>query len=153
MKTLKGSPIRRYLNKVGKKMGDRLYVHWLYAEQIIPNKPLLNATNKLIELNYHRFSCLMYDFNTGEIRFDEAPDFDTADEPKVGAYICVSPDGDARQGYSEAIWHHKWLWVMDDYEGFDVAAAKARSAWWLSKLNEPAKGSMKSWQKQLSKIS
>lgn len=153
MKTLKGSPIRRYLNKVGKKVGSRIYVHWNYAEFVIPNEPLLKAA-EIMERKYpfFKFNCLMYDFKTGEIRFDEAFDFDTADEPKLGTYIRVDENGFATLGFSESIWHHKWLWVLDDYTGFNVEKSKSRSRLWLSKLNEPAKGTMKTWTAQLKKI-
>ena len=30
------------------------------------------------------------------------------------------------------IYHHKWLFVDDDYPGFDVAQGKLRSAAWLA---------------------
>jgi hypothetical protein len=30
------------------------------------------------------------------------------------------------------IYHHKWLFVADDYDGFDVEESKARSDAWLA---------------------
>jgi len=30
------------------------------------------------------------------------------------------------------IYHHKWLFVADDYQGFDVVASKTRSEQWIA---------------------
>lgn len=56
-----------------------------------------------------------------------------------------------REGDSNNVWHHKWLWVKDDYKGFDVDKAKKWSKLWLSKLNQIAKGTDKSFGTQLQK--
>ena len=71
---------------------------------------------------------------TGAVSFIKSPDFDTADEPIVGDVITVKPDGTTRRRSRRAdpqIYHHKWLFVADDYKGFNVAASKRRSATWL----------------------
>ena len=34
------------------------------------------------------------------------------------------------------IWHHKWMWVKDDYSGFDVEKSKMRSELWKDKVTK-----------------
>ncbi len=152
LRTKHGSVIRRYRDTVGKQVGNQLYVHKLYASEIIP-KPLLDKAEAIMTRAFPDFNynCLMIDIKRKILRFDETKDFDTASEPHVGDYIVVSLDGSsqAKKGHSDSIWHHKWLWVKDDYTGFDVDKAKEWSKLWLAKLDEPAKGTDLTWQSQL----
>jgi hypothetical protein len=155
LRTKQGSAIRRYRGNVGKQVGSSVYVHKLYADEVIPAAILHKAdaimTRAKPEFNYN---CIMVDAKRKIVRFDEAPDFDTASEPHVGDYVVVSLDGTAppREGHSDSIWHHKWLWVKDDYTGFDVDKSKEWSRIWLAKLDEPAKGTDLSWQSQLRRV-
>jgi poly(A) polymerase len=152
LRTLKGTPIKRYKNLVGKQVGPQLYVHKNYANRVIP-QPLLDRAEKVLK-SYapgYVYNTVMLDAKTGAIRFDESPDFDTAREPHVGKHITVMPDGTIREGSSNSIWHHKWQWVMDDYRGFDVESSKAWSRQWLAKVPEVAKGTDPTWSAQLQK--
>jgi poly(A) polymerase len=153
IKTLKGTPIKRYKNNVGKLVGPQIYVHRKYAAEVIPNDKLKFAAEVLknIKANF-RFNSIMFNFETGEVRFDEAKDFDTAREPHVGHYVAVSPNGTTREGDSKSIWHHKWLWVKDDYTGFDVDKARQWSTIWLGKLSAIAKGTDASFGQQLKDV-
>lgn len=154
IKTLKGSLISRYKNNVGKRIGSQIYVHKDYADEIIPKKVLENAKKYL--KNYDdtfEYNSIMFDVYTHVIRFDESPDFDKAREPHVGKYITIHPDGKiGRVGKSSSIWHHKWLWVKDDYKGFDIQKSKEWSKAWTSKLPQIAKGTDSSWNSQLKKF-
>lgn len=86
------------------------------------------------------------------IRFDEAPDFDTAREPHPGDFIEVNiSTKEIRRGHSDFIWHHKWMWVDDDYTGFDVGESYEWSKQWTQFISHPS-GSKKIWESQLSKI-
>ena len=40
-----------------------------------------------------------------------------------------------KQKSSPQIYHHKWLFVTDDYPGFDVEESKNRSRKWVSLPN------------------
>ena len=135
LKTLQGTPIKRYKGGVGKYVQPQLYVHKDYAAQVIPEETLSKAESVLQE-KYPDFdyNTLMYDTKTEAVRFDEAPDFDTAREPIAGNMVTVYPDGRTKTGYSDAIWHHKWQWVGDDYDGFDVADSWNWSKQWLSAI-------------------
>ena len=48
----------------------------------------------------------------------------------------------------EAIYHHKWLFVDDDYKGFNVEESKRRLAAWLvlPDVNKSRIGRRNSWQ-------
>lgn len=155
LKTLHGSAIRRFRGNVGKQVGSQIYVHRDYVTDVIPH----NLWNRALDILDHsnpgfKFATIVFDAKAGTVRFDEAPDFDTAREPHVGNYIKVYLDGTLPpvQGHSDSIWHHKWMWVKDDYKGFDVDKAKEWSKLWLSKLEGPAKGTDATWQMQLRNI-
>lgn len=152
LRTKHGSVIRRYRNNVGKQVGSALYVHRDYADQVIP-KEVLNKAMAIIARSNPEFdyTSLMWDAKRNIVRFDEAPDFDSASEPHVGDYIVVSLNGSfpPTKRHSNSIWHHKWMWVKDDYKGFDVDKSKEWSKLWLAKLNAPAKGTDLTWQSQL----
>jgi poly(A) polymerase len=153
IKTLKGTQIKRFQNKVGKQVGPQLYVHRKYAAEIVPND-LLKFAATVLKNNKpsFQFNSIMWNKENNVVRFDEAPDFDSAREPHVGRYIAVFPDGTTREGSSNNIWHHKWLWVKDDYNGFDVDKSKDWSNLWASKLGKVAKGTDSSFQDQLKNI-
>lgn len=150
--TLRGSPIHRYRNNVGKQIGSQIYVHKNYANEVIPAAIWDKANDILIRSNPNfDFNSVVFDVKAKTVRFDEAPDFDSAREPHVGNYIMVYVDEKRppRVGHSDSIWHHKWLWVKDNYSGFDVDKSKEWSRIWLTKVNGPAKGTNRSWQSQL----
>jgi hypothetical protein len=80
------------------------------------------------------FVVVKYRLSTGAVTFIECPDFDTAPEPAIGRTCLVTADGTCRLRQALAdpfIYHHKWLFVAEDYEGFDVAASRRRSASWM----------------------
>lgn len=151
LKTYKGSPIKRSKYGVGKEIGGDIYFHKDYAEEIIPEGDLMHAR---MALNRYwpkfAYNCMRYNPSTGAISFQEAPDFDTAREPIVGDYVTVFPDKPGKKGHSNYIWHHKWLWVKNDYPGFDVAESWNWSKEWLNTLQETADGNgIGRWNAQL----
>jgi len=158
-RTKRGSVIQRFKNNVGKQVGKRIYVHKLYADEIIP-KAIWVKANDVLTKAYpdFAFNTVMFDPAAKTVRFDQAPDFDTASEPHVGDFVEISVTDvkpplegrpPIRTGHSDSIWHHKWMWVKDDYTGFDVDKSKEWSKLWLSKLDEPAKGQEIHWKSQL----
>jgi hypothetical protein len=150
--TLNGSVVKRH-TPVGKKMGSRIYVHREYAHLLLSDgifKPIF----EIAEQDGFAFNCVAFDTkDLSCLRLDSAPGFDTEREPMVGDYIWVSPNGVFRRDHSKSIWHHKWMWVLDDYEGFDVQGAYEWSGLWLSKVRGPAKGTLRTWKAQLAESS
>lgn len=154
LKTLRGSSIKRDpFYGVGKKMKGWIYVHRDYAEEVVPKDALYNAQDLLEKVRPDlEWNCIKYHDADNTITFQEASDFDTAREPMVGQYVIIHPDGRCKRGFSESIFHHKWLWVMDDYEGFDVRESWLWSKYWLSLLPETAIGTnQEAWLAQLKK--
>ncbi len=135
LKTLQGTTIKRYKGIAGKEVSPQVYVHKDYAGQVVPAEALSKAEAVLSqEYPDFNYNTIMYDRKSGVIRFDEAPDFDSAREPIAGNTVTVYPDGSTRTGYSDSIWHHKWLWVDNDYEGFDVEDSWNWSKQWLNTI-------------------
>ena len=135
LKTLQGTNIQRYKGIAGKEVAPQVYVHKDYAARVVP-EDVLNRAEEVLRQKYpdFQYNTIMYDKKTGNIRFDEAPDFDTAREPIAGNTVTVTPDGETKTGYSDAIWHHKWLWVGNDYQGFNVADSWNWSKRWLNTI-------------------
>ena len=129
LKTLKGSVIKRSSKYgVGKEIGGQIYFHKNYVDDICPN--LYELAKDILEEEYpdFKYNCLMYDKKKPDtLRFDEAPDFDSAREPMPG---------------------HKWLWVKDDYKGFDVEESYEWSKKWLEKISSPS-GYIDKWKAEL----
>ena len=169
--TAKGTVIKRYgPTGVGKRVGRYLYLHEDYALEAIAKIKAADSSigcrlewslaEKVKEFPQFQFRCLRLDLKDGVIRFDEAPDFDTAREPQVGKWLLVCYDGHAERGRSPAIWHHKFCWVkgndqssgQEGYQGFDVAASRAWSAKYAPLLKEPPKGSQRAWLAQLAEV-
>ncbi len=157
--TPKGSVIQRYpLTGVGKRMGNHLYLHADYALEAIARIKAKNPSVGLrMELALNRriqdfpafqFCCLRLDLKDGLVRFDEAPDFDSAREPHVGKWLLVCHDGYARRGVSQAIWHHRWLWVKPSYYRFNTDNAMAWSATYLPLIAGVPKASDYAWNAQ-----
>lgn len=156
LKTLKGSKIWYSKFGVGKQMGSKIYFIRGCHYGIIPNDVYDKATKILIDKNLTPglFSTLCYDVKRPHIvRFDTCEGFCTEREPVVGHMVFVNTDTrEISSKYNPQIYHHKWLWVPSDYEGFDVQESYEWSKTWLSKLDEPASGYKNKWSEQLRKV-
>jgi len=133
IKTEKGSPIKRSPKYgVGKQVGNTIYLH-KSVEDRLPSVILRDALRNLPgDFNY---DIVKYDENNGNLTFISSPDWDTAEEPIVGDAILIRGDGSSRwmpQRPSPQIYHHKWLFVTEDYNGFNVGESMERSKEWLS---------------------
>jgi len=123
-------PKRSARFKVGKEIGGAVYIHKKY-ESLLPE-----AVQKAMSFLPPEFSYTVVKFQVSDetVSFIQSVDFDLADEPTVGDLYTIKADGSAsfrRQLTDPWIYHHKWLFVLDDYSGFDVEKSKARSMEWL----------------------
>lgn len=127
-----------------KRIGGRLYLHASYARQLDSNlyaettKALRVASEILGEFNWN---CIRIKPDglggADEIAFQWSPDFLTSPEPQVVQTVrCVwNKELDIwtvkdQQVHKNLIWHHKWMWVGPEFNGFDYEASKKRSARW-----------------------
>lgn len=112
---------------VGKEIGGCVYIHRSY-EHLLPTG--IFASAKEVIPPEFEYQVVKFCYTTGNVSFMQCPDFDSAPEPTVGNSWLVKPDGTLKtraQARDPEIYHHKWLFVADDYRGFDVAASKCRS--------------------------
>ncbi len=135
---------------VGKEIGGKMYVHKDYVLTVVSSEEFAVA-EACLPAGF-TYNCCMIDRKARTIRFDEAPDFDTAREPHPGDFVEVNMKTLAiRRGHSEMIWHHKWMWVAEDYTGFDVAASYEWSKRWTQVVTHPS-GSRRVWEKQIESL-
>lgn len=128
LKTLNGSAIKRSPKYgVGKQMGGALYVHSNY-ENVLPD---ISQYKRVLKEKFSDFKYNILKYTPTAVTFLQSPDFDTANEPMISEYVTVKEDGNAKRGKTNTIYHHKWLFVGDDYTGFDVEEAFNRSRAWL----------------------
>lgn len=158
LKTLKGNRIWYAKGGIGKKVGDKIYLHKDYALDVVPTDVWWDAQDILHDFAPDfKYNCICYSPKENVIRFDEAPDFNTAREPHPGKMLTLnlntfSKTMEFKESHSDMIWHHKWLWVTENYDGFDVSESYAWSKLWLSKVNEVASGSLAKWKNNSKKL-
>jgi hypothetical protein len=119
---------------VGKEIGGAVYVHRLY-QHVLPEA--FEKAKKALPSDFE-YSVVKYHLSTDAVSFIQSEDFDTAPEPTVGDVCTIRCDGTftfRRKLADPWIYHHKWLFVQDDYSRFDAADSKRRSIKWLSLPN------------------
>jgi len=152
LKTKKGSLIKRY-KSVGKKMGDDLYFHKKYVDEYI-DKDFYNELKSNLPKDF-KFNIIKYNEKNETISFIYSPDFDTADEPIVSDAYKVTKTGNVTKTKEKSppqIYHHKWMFVKDDYNGFNVPKSIERSKRWLDvsdKINMSKIGSKSYWEEEV----
>lgn len=116
---------------VGKEIGGAVYVHRLY-ESLLPEAVLKAKTAIPPTFIY---AVVKYVMSDETVSFIQSDNFDLSEEPVVGEAYTVKYDGAVvfrKKAADPWIYHHKWLFVADNYQGFDVEASKARSRQWLT---------------------
>ena len=140
--------MRRYKGIVGKDMYKFVYIHRDYINLAFPE-----LTEFLAHFNHIKYNIVKLRKNRSEIFLVDCVDFDYADEPTVGTVTRINmKTGEiiSTQKIDYLVYHHKWLWVADDYEGFDVQEAKERSERILkARLDSHPIGHIKYWQQMI----
>jgi hypothetical protein len=137
----------------GKKVAGSVYVHRSALPQSeIPEQLVARALIALPE--DWPYEVIRWNTRSGEIAFIQSPDWDTNPEPVVGHLVAVLPDGTLRTRRASfknpQIYHHKWMFVSEDYTGFDVAASRRRSAEWEAlKPDKRRIGYQHYWEEQV----
>ena len=139
-------PKRSKRTGVGKEIGGALYLHRDYETKL--GDPVRAAKNFLP--TGFEYCILKLNLKTESVSFICCDGFDVEDEPEVGDSIIVHPDGTTRKrnkAKDPEIYHHKWMFVADDYDGFDVEASRKRSLSWigLENLNKRKIGKRSYW--------
>lgn len=136
---LKKWGLKRANNNVGKKIDKNIWFHKNYINDFLKKEDFKKFKENLPE-NFE-YQVIRYNEKDNEILFIKASDFDTSHEPIIEDAYKVKKEGtDYKVSYSKAneknplIYHHKWLFVKDDYQGFSVQESKERSVEWKSVL-------------------
>jgi hypothetical protein len=115
---------------VGKEIGGSVYVHRQYEDRLGPTVVL---AKRWLPTDFS-YDVVKYNRRTEVVSFVQCPGFDDEPEPSIGGVVTVRADGTLQRRAVPSdppIYHHKWLFVADDYAGFDVAESQRRSAAWL----------------------
>lgn len=137
----------------GKKMPNGYYVH----------KSSYEVLENLFDIDYHsflaaippgfQFDILKYNPKQNQMTFTRSSDWDTANEPTVENAVLVKADGSIKfikQHKDPWIYHHKWMFVTDDYTGFDVEKSKRRSQWTsIPNINKSKIGKKSYWESKV----
>jgi hypothetical protein len=124
---------------VGKKISNQIWIHKNYILDVIDNSIYKEYLKELP--NNYEFNLLRVDLKINEIAFINSPDFDSSQEPLVGSSIRITKDNNnyklskiQNPPNDPLIYHHKWLFVKDDYKNFNIKESKKRSIEWKEKL-------------------
>jgi hypothetical protein len=131
---LKGFGLSRSpLAGIGKRIRNHLWVHVDYLPRIskaLAKHPIWKA----LPDDAHPVIARINLKNWNELTLIECPQFDSANEPVVGRSFTLSPDHLSLRLQNPTknplIYHHKWLFVDDQYPRFNVVASKKRSLAW-----------------------
>ena len=135
---------------VGKEIGGAVYVHRQY-ESLLPES--IQKAKAALPRTF-TYTIVKYVMSDETVSFIQSEDFDRSREPIVGDLYTIKSNGSAsfrHKGADPWIYHHKWLFVADDYNGFDVEASKARSRQWLDLDNVDFRriGKKSYWEKHV----
>ena len=121
---------------VGKEIGGCVYAHRLYEKQF----PNINQAKAKLPSTF-KYHVVKFNMRNGYFTFIQSTDFNTNHEPSVQetATVNLNPKGSdwtvRLRNSAGWIYHHKWMFVADDYKGFSVRASKKRSEAWTALPN------------------
>ncbi|MGL5715323.1 MAG: hypothetical protein ACRCX2_20060 [Paraclostridium sp.] len=143
-----------------KKIGTAIYTHATRTPFLpLPEKELFQQAvfhESLPAGVWEEYTVVKVDLKNKKVTFIMSSDFDTAREPEVGdAYTIDLEKGTCKITRSKGqIYHHKWMFVTEKYEGFDVAESKSWSELWRAVFPQDRKissriGYRKYWNEYL----
>lgn len=123
-----------------KKIGLTFYVHKSNIQEVFDIlEENTVAAIKLASSNLPKefdYDILKFDKKNSKVSFIASPDWDIAREPLVGdSYTTNLLDIQFKLIKSKGqIYHHKWMFVSEDYKGFDINKSREWSSIWTSIL-------------------
>jgi hypothetical protein len=131
---------------VGKVLGRNKWVHASALPALsAPERALVGKAlqaiqrEKGIEIDFRKDVVIKINpaEKGGAVTFCYSPDWKTATEPECGPMIGVTGLAAGPRAFRVSnppadpyVYHHKWMFVDDDYRGFNVPAAKRWSETW-----------------------
>jgi hypothetical protein len=109
-----------------KKIGYNIWFHKNYAKKYGYDIEEIDYKYNIVKVNtYNNNITLLY-----------SPDFDLSDEPYIESYMNImTKEIKSMSIKNKVIYHHKWMFVEDDYNSFSLTGAKLRSELWLKNLD------------------
>lgn len=144
------------IKKIGadnmKKISGVVYIHKSATNQL--TSELLSLVNQAEKMLVKNYDIIKVDSKNKKVSFIQSPDWDTAREPLVGdAYnVDITTEKIKIIKSKGQIYHHKWMFVNEDYQGFDVEESKRWSDTWTKVIPKELKtkiGYKKNWDKIL----
>lgn len=125
--------------KLGKKVGNELYIHKDYVDQTDIPKDVLTAASSILKQKHpnHEYNIIRHNKKTNDIGFLNSPDWDESHEPYIHDSVKVSSNGETaytKPKKDPQIYHQKWKFVGDDYKGFDVDRSKNRTKQYMDAI-------------------
>lgn len=123
-----------------KKIGNTFYVHKSNINELFSllDKCTIERVNVAKDHLPETFDyeIIKFDKKNNKVSFISSPDWNSAREPIVGdSYTTDIVDIAFKVIKSKGqIYHHKWMFVSDDYTGFDVKESKDWSNLWTELL-------------------
>lgn len=125
---------------VGKVIKNDKWVHFSALDAITEDeRHLVQKAMTFLPVPLSQDTDIIIKVNTEEssVVFAESPDWNTASEPAQGRWERIANLDTPRPEYSSCkmqdnpmIYHHKWMFVKDDYQGFDVKESMTWSETW-----------------------
>lgn len=141
-----------------KKIGGAIYIHRSNVDSL-DQQQLELVWERLEQLAKADYPCNSYEvikIKGDTVSFIECEGWDELREPIVGNAYNVKPDGSVKltkkREKNPQIYHHKWMFVAEDYDGFDIEKEKAWSERWQSVVPKglsASLGSKNNWEKFL----
>lgn len=123
-----------------KKIGTALYLHMSmedkldekHSELLVKAEGIMHEQGMTSE--WQKTVIYKIDLKNKMVSFIECPDFDFAREPQVGTSYTVNVEKETIKTTKPKgqIYHHKWMFVDDDYTWFSVWESKEWSKKWRS---------------------
>jgi len=118
-----------------KTVGSCYYVHKSNIGELLAKVRDENIRNYILTLaNRHSFDIIKYNRKDNILSLIICYEFDEVNEPEIGDSIVFKLNEMDKRGHyvvarknNPQIYHHKWMFVSDDYKGFDVSKNKKRS--------------------------
>jgi len=131
------------INPVGRYFDASVYVHKDFAH-LIPHKIDMSVLERAINLLPKDFTydLIRYDRYLQNVSFIQVHNFDTDNDPVQGDSWYIKSDwklsrGDTHRFTSAKkdpqIYHHKWVYVPENYSGFNWQDAFQWSERWMSR--------------------
>ena len=122
-----------------KKVGYSLYVHKSNIDELLSSLSVIDRDLVISIMDTARmylgleFDIIKFDTKTRNVSLIMCSTWNTLHEPIVEDSYCFHPDFSYKviKGGTK-VYHNKWQFVSDDYNGFDIENAKLRTKEWNS---------------------